>query len=106
ADVPLAVGEAGPRWASLTLRPASGASLGSPGALHGTLCDVTARKHAERELRDVTAIVTAERALYQAHESLRALVVASPLAIVMLDAQCDVTLWNPAAERLFGFAAD
>ena len=35
--------------------------------------------------------------------TLRAVFDASPLAIVALDADVRVTLWNPAAERLFGW---
>lgn len=37
--------------------------------------------------------------------TLRAVFDASPLAIVALDADVRVTLWNPAAERLFGWRA-
>ena len=37
--------------------------------------------------------------------TLRAVFDASPLAIVALDANVRVTLWNPAAERLFGWHA-
>ena len=33
------------------------------------------------------------------------LVEQSPTAIVMIDEQIDVTLWNPGAERLFGYSA-
>jgi PAS domain S-box-containing protein len=35
--------------------------------------------------------------------NLRALVQASPLAIMALDPAGNVTMWNPAAERLFGW---
>lgn len=37
---------------------------------------------------------------------LRALVEASPVAIVVIDSASAVQVWNPAAERLFGWAAD
>jgi PAS domain S-box-containing protein len=39
-------------------------------------------------------------------EQLRAVFEASPLAIVSLDFEGRVTLWNPAAEALFGWTAD
>jgi PAS domain S-box-containing protein len=43
--------------------------------------------------------------LRQANQSLQALVEASPLAIVVLGDDTRVRLWNPAAERLFGWTA-
>lgn len=47
----------------------------------------------------------AERALRDSLDQLTALVTASPLAIVGLDLEGRVTLWNPAAERIFGWHA-
>jgi PAS domain S-box-containing protein len=38
-------------------------------------------------------------------ENLRALIEASPLAIVALNPDATVTMWNPAAERIFGWTA-
>ncbi len=49
------------------------------------------------------AIQERERALHGAHERLRALVQASPLAIVAIDTEERITLWNPAAEELLGW---
>ncbi len=43
--------------------------------------------------------------LHRAHEQLRALVQASPLSVVTMDAEGRVTLWNPASERIFGWTA-
>ena len=37
---------------------------------------------------------------------LRAVIDASPLGIIVSDASGNVELWNPAAERIFGYAAD
>ena len=54
----------------------------------GVALDVTDRRQAERELRGMT-------------ETLRALIAASPLAIVTLDAESRVTSWSPAAERAY-----
>lgn len=47
----------------------------------------------------------ANESLREANQSLQALVEASPAAIVVLDADTKVRLWNPAAERLFGWSA-
>jgi PAS domain S-box-containing protein len=40
------------------------------------------------------------------HELLKALVEASPAAIVSVDPQFRITMWNPAAERMFGWRAE
>jgi PAS domain S-box-containing protein len=56
-------------------------------------------------ITDITQRRTAERALVQANETLTTLVNAAPLPIVVLDREYRVTLWNPAAERLFGWTA-
>lgn len=64
---------------------------GRPLRMVGTHLDVTARKQAEA-------------ALYETSETLKTLIQASPLAIDVIDLQGRVTLWNPAAERLFGWA--
>ncbi len=47
----------------------------------------------------------ANESLREANQSLQALVEATPLAIVVLDVDTKVRLWNPAAERLFGWTA-
>jgi PAS domain S-box-containing protein len=47
----------------------------------------------------------ANESLREGNQSLQALVEASPLAIVVLDDDTRVRLWNPAAERLFGWTA-
>jgi len=53
--------------------------------------------------RDVTERRHAEEALRRANEKLQALVRASPLAVIALDAQGRVEMWSPAAERIFGW---
>lgn len=47
----------------------------------------------------------AAAAVRQSHQTLRAVVAASPLPIVVIEADTTVRLWNPAAERLFGWTA-
>jgi PAS domain S-box-containing protein len=66
---------------------------GSLGGLVGTILDITERRRAEDRLRETT-------------ETLQAIIEASPLAIVVLDPAGRVTLWNPAAERMFGWSED
>jgi PAS domain S-box-containing protein len=63
---------------------------GAPAA-HIVIRDVTDRKRAEAALRETTW-------------TLRALVQASPLAVVSLDPSGAVTMWNPSAERIFGWS--
>ena len=57
-------------------------------------------------ITDITQRRTAERDLVQANEMLTTLVNAAPLPIVVIDRDYLVTLWNPAAERLFAWTAD
>ncbi len=55
--------------------------------------------------RDLRQRRRVEQALREQHAWTRALVDASPLAIVTLDASQIVTFWNPVAEQLFGWTA-
>ncbi|HEY6973842.1 MAG TPA: PAS domain S-box protein, partial [Nitrospiraceae bacterium] len=79
-------------WVRETARTIRDAA-GSPTIL--VVCeDITTRKTAEEELR-----VTAQK--------LQALIHACPLAVLSLDNEGEtVTLWNPAAEAMFGWHAD
>ncbi len=66
------------------------------GKVRGTVVvieDITERKRAEAELQETT-------------ERLQALVRAAPIAVATLDLEGKVDLWNPAAERIFGWAAE
>ena len=58
--------------------------------LQGLALDITERKHAEEALRQTT-------------QTLQTLIQASPLAIITLDLDFKVSLWNPGAERMFGW---
>ena len=57
-------------------------------------------------VRDHTERKQAEEALRESNETLRALINASPLAIMAIDPESKVTMWNPAAERIFGWTED
>jgi PAS domain S-box-containing protein len=57
----------------------------------GVLRDVSRRRRAEEELR-------------RANETLRALIEATPLAIVAIDSDDNVSKWNSAAEKMFGWS--
>lgn len=61
-------------------------------AIIGTAFDVTDRKHTEE-------------ALWETTRTLQSFIQASPLALVVLDPEGKVKLWNPAAERIFGWSA-
>jgi len=64
---------------------------GAVGGIVGVLVDITERKELEANTRD-----SAER--------LRAVIQASPLAIIARDNDKVIGMWNPAAERMFGWA--
>ena len=66
--------------------------------LQGFMVDVTERKAAEQALLDSQAELARQKAYYQELHRL------SPVAIVTLDMDNRVVSWNPAAERLFGYA--
>lgn len=68
-------------------------SQGQPLFVQGVALDITNRKKTEE-------------ALLEANNKLRALVQASPLAIVGLDLQGKVISWNSAAESIFGWRQD
>ncbi|HYW06931.1 MAG TPA: PAS domain S-box protein [Longimicrobium sp.] len=63
---------------------------GSPARLTGTCQDITERKEAERRVQ-------------QLNRTLDAVIDASPLAVIAVNLRREVTLWNPAAERTFGW---
>ena len=62
--------------------------------LIGTVLDVTERVILQHEL---------ERALHWSEQSLRATVLAAPVAIITADREGRVMSWNPAAEHIFGY---
>lgn len=58
------------------------------------------------QVEDIEAHKKTEEALRETDQTLRPLIEASPLAIVTLDLNREVKMWNPSAERLFGWRAD
>lgn len=56
--------------------------------------------------RDVTDRREAEEQLVKVHETLRAVIETSPLAILSLDLEGHVRSWNRAAEQMFGWGVD
>lgn len=104
-DIGRALGERGEiRDLELKFRRAS------DGAILDILCsftrvDVRGRATVLSVLQDITESKRAHRALTETSETLSALFDASPVAILAIDSQANVTLWNSAAERMFGWAA-
>jgi len=76
-------------WISENARPLHDAA-GKLVGFEGTVVDITERKQAEESLRET-------------NDRLRALIQASPLAILALDKQGRVRSWNAAAARIFGW---
>jgi two-component system, cell cycle sensor histidine kinase and response regulator CckA len=56
--------------------------------------------------RDITHRLAAEEALAASERQLRAVLQTSPVAIIMVDTDRRVRLWNQAAEKLFGWTAE
>lgn len=56
-------------------------------------------------MEDITARKQAEKLLHDANQRLQAIIQASALAIIVADPEGIVQVWNPAAERLFGWSA-
>jgi len=55
--------------------------------------------------RDITERKAMEEALRETRDHLQTLIQASPLAIIVIDHDLKVRVWNPAAERIFGWTA-
>ncbi|TFG91532.1 MAG: PAS domain S-box protein, partial [Syntrophobacterales bacterium] len=53
--------------------------------------------------RNINARRQAEEALQEKNQVLEQIINASPLAIIALDDKINLTLWNPAAENMFGW---
>lgn len=73
-------------YKNLPLRDENGNIVG----VIGTARDITERRRMEDELR-------------KTNQTLNALIQASPLAISVIDSNGHVKMWNPSAERIFGW---
>jgi len=54
-------------------------------------------------LEDISQRKQAEKALQETNEILQALIKSAPIAITLLDLEGRVEIWNPEAERIFGW---
>jgi PAS domain S-box-containing protein len=81
------------RWIRYSAHPVWDAEQRCVTRLLGAVQDITERRQAEEVLR-------------QTNQTLQSLIQAVPLAVVALDSQGNVTLWNPGAERIFGWRAE
>jgi PAS domain S-box-containing protein len=63
------------------------------------------RQNMESLEQQVMEVKQAEESLRRANETLQALIDYSPLAIIMLDLDSHVLLWNNAAEKMYGWTA-
>ncbi len=66
--------------------------MNKPVRLRGVMLDITERKKAELELQ-------------QTSTQLQLLIKRMPFGCIMWDAEYKVELWNPAAEKIFGFSS-
>jgi PAS domain S-box-containing protein len=89
------------------IREYSGEELSEPsrGNEIGTLV-VAIRTMVETIKNHLSERTRAEEALRETSRTLQALIEASPLAIVVTDEEGTVRVWNPAAERIFGWPED
>ena len=94
--------ESGSRTLSGTHRRKDGTHL--PVEIRLTAFRVENRDAILAVTRDVSDRKRAEDSLVATSDVLQALIQASPLAVLALDRQARVTLWNPAAERIFGWS--
>jgi PAS domain S-box-containing protein/excisionase family DNA binding protein len=80
----------------------------------GALAHARVGRHLRFRMEDIEAYraqhpprvnhALAEAALHETNQTLQALIQASPVAIINLDPQGIVEIWNPAAERIYGWS--
>jgi PAS domain S-box-containing protein len=74
-----------------------------PVEFHAGLMELEDHKYILAFDRDISERKRSEEALQEAHQTLQALIQAAPLAIVVMDAEGKVRMWNPAAEHMYGW---
>ena len=67
--------------------------------------DSGGERYRQMIIRDISERKQAEERLRVAHDTLQAVILASPVAIAALTPEGIVTSWNQAAERIFGWTA-
>ena len=77
-------------WADVNLRSTM---IGNQHRVLATVRDISARKQTLEQLRE-------------AHERLNLLIDRMPIGCILWSPQFTVNMWNPTAERIFGFSAD
>ncbi|HYO80492.1 MAG TPA: PAS domain S-box protein, partial [Bryobacteraceae bacterium] len=95
-----------PRWWHVQITPISD-DEGGVKQLLAISRDITTTKQAEERLRRSNAALRdSEEQLRGTLQRFGAVISASPLPIVALTREGNVTLWNPAAERVFGWTSE
>ncbi|HEX9937749.1 MAG TPA: PAS domain S-box protein, partial [Longimicrobium sp.] len=81
------------RWLLVHARPQRASGDAAPCGAYVTFTDITAQREAEAAQRG-------------ARQKLDAILRTTPLATIVVDRGGKVLMWNPAAERMFGWTAD
>ncbi|MFK3959696.1 PAS domain-containing sensor histidine kinase [Guptibacillus hwajinpoensis] len=58
------------------------------------------------QTRDITERKKAVKELWEAKQLIQAIISASPIATLALDMESNIRLWNPAAEKIFGWKSE
>lgn len=74
-----------------------------PVEMHTGLIELEGRKYVLAFDRDISDRKRSEEALREAHQTFQALIQAAPVTILVLDAEGKIRMWNPAAERMYGW---
>ncbi|HHW01585.1 MAG TPA: PAS domain S-box protein [Thermoanaerobacterales bacterium] len=77
-----------------------------PAEVHLQLVEFMKEKVYVALIIDVTERRTMEKELHERNEILSTIMESARDAIIMIDSKGDVTFWNPAAERLFGYSRE
>jgi PAS domain S-box-containing protein len=74
-----------------------------PVEIHAGLMELEDHKYILAFDRDISERKQGEEALQEAHQTLQALIQAAPLAVFVMNPEGKIQMWNPAAERMFGW---